>query len=98
MLPRHRDLLLTRLERVNDLGSCEIRHEELKLWYDRERLTKSIWMDFLERWAEVCGDETQLLVGQGDGIYSFIYNDGLTVSESSWWNDVRTWAGQEATS
>jgi hypothetical protein len=98
MISRHRDQLLTRLERLNNLGSCEIRHAELKLWYDRERLTKSIWMDFLERWEEVCGDDTPLLVGPGEGLYTFVFGDGLTASDTSWWTDVRTWAKQEVTS
>lgn len=92
MLPRHKNELLTRLERVNELGSCEIRVAELKLWYDRERITKSVWADVLEKWEEVGSDDTQLLIGQSEGIYSLIYNDGLTVSEESWWKDLRTWA------
>jgi hypothetical protein len=92
MLPRHKNELLTRLERVNELGSCEIRIAELKLWYDRERITKGVWADVLEKWEEIGSDDTQLLIGQGEGVYSLIYNDGLTVSEESWWKDLRTWA------
>lgn len=92
MLPRHKNELLTRLERVNELGSCEIRIAELKLWYDRERITKSVWADVLEKWEDVGNDDTHLLIGQGEGIYSLIYNDGLTVSEESWWKDLRAWA------
>jgi hypothetical protein len=92
MLPRHKNELLSRLERVNELGSCEIRIAELKLWYDRERITKGVWADVLEKWEEVGNDDTQLLIGQGEGIYSLIYNDGLTPSEESWWKDLRTWA------
>lgn len=92
MLPRHKNELLTRLERVNELGSCEIRIAELKLWYDRERITKGVWADVLEKWEEIGSDDTQLLIGQGEGVYSLIYNDGLTASEESWWKDLRTWA------
>ena len=92
MLPRHKNELLTRLERVNELGSCEIRIAELKLWYDRERITKSVWADVLEKWEDVGNDDAYLLIGQGEGIYSLIYNDGITVSEESWWKDLRTWA------
>jgi CRISPR/Cas system CSM-associated protein Csm5 (group 7 of RAMP superfamily) len=92
MLPRHKNELLNRLERVNELGSCEIRTAELKLWYDRERITKGVWADVLEKWEEVGNDDTQLLIGQGEGFYSLIYNDGLTPSEESWWKDLRTWA------
>jgi hypothetical protein len=94
MLTRHRDELLKRLERVSDLGSCEIRYAELKLWYGRERITKAVWADVLDRWTEVAED-TQLLVGPGDGIITLIYNDGLIVSDESWWEDLHKWAGLE---
>lgn len=92
MQTRHKHELMTRLERVNELGSCEIRLTELKLWYDRERITKTVWADILEKWEEVGNDDTQLLIGQGEGIYSIIYNDGLTVSEESWWKPLQSWA------
>lgn len=92
MLTRHRDELLKRLERVGDLGSCEIRYPELKLWYGRERITKTVWADLLDRWAEV-SEDTPLLVGNGDGIITLIDGDGLTVSADSWWEDLRDWAG-----
>ena len=91
MEPRHKNELLNRLERVNDLGSCEIRLAELKLWYDRERITKAVWADILEKWEEVGNSNTGLLIGQGEGVYSLIYNDGLTIAEGSWWRDLRTW-------
>ena len=92
MLTRHRDELLKRLERVDDLGSCEIRYSELKLWYGRERLTKTVWADLLDRWAEV-SEDSQLLVGPGEGIITLIYSDGLVVSADSRWEDLRDWAG-----
>ena len=94
MLTRHRDELLKRLERVSDLGSCQIRLAELKLWYGRERLTKAVWVDLLDRWAEV-DEDTGLLVGPGEGVITLIYNDGLIASEDSWWEDLRKWAGLE---
>ena len=92
MLPRHKNELLTRLERVSELGSCEIRVAELKLWYDRERITKGVWSDVLEKWEEVGGEDTHLFIGQGEGIYSLIWNDGLIASAESWWKDLRSWA------
>ena len=92
MLTRHRDVLLRRLERVVDLGSCEIRYAELRLWYGRERLTKAVWADVLDRWTEV-EDDAHLLVGPGEGVITLLYNDGLTISGDSWWEDFRKWAG-----
>ena len=94
MLTRHRDELLKRLERVEDLGSCEIKLSELKRWYGRERLTKAVWADLLDRWAEV-EEEAQLLIGHGEGVITLLYNDGLTPTEESWWEDLRNWAGVE---
>ena len=96
MLTRHRDELLRRLERVNDLGSCELRYAELRLWYDRERLTKKVWADILDLWAEIGEDGTELLVGPGEGMVTLLYNDGLTVSADSWWKNLRSWTSTES--
>lgn len=93
MIARHRNELLRRLERVNELGSCEIRYAELRTWFDRERITKSVWSEVLECWEEVGNEKASLLVGTGEGVVSLIYNDGLTASDDSWWSDLRTWAG-----
>lgn len=95
MIARHKYELLNRLERVKDLGSCEIRLAELKKWYGRERITKSVWMDLIEQWTEISNNDSSLLIGPGEGIYTIIYNDGLSVPDDSWWQDIRSWAGQE---
>lgn len=95
MLPRHSNELLGRLERVADLGCVEIRKPELLLWYGQERVTIGIWRDIQEKWEEVLdqgGDEpsTPLLVGEAEGVWAFIWGEGLTTSESSWFKDVRS--------
>lgn len=95
MLTRHRDELLRRLEHVIDSGSCEIKIIEIKRWYGRDRITKTVWADVLDHWSEVTDDDAALLVGEEDGTYTFIYGDGLTVAENSWWSDLRIWAGLE---
>jgi hypothetical protein len=96
MLNRHRDELLKRLERVSDLGTCEIRYAELRIWYGRERLTKTVWADILDLWSEIRDNEDELLVGPGEGLITLLYNDGLTASAESWWKDLRSWSGAES--
>lgn len=96
MKNRHRYELLARLERVAELGSCEIRYAELRRWFERERITRSIWSDILDYWDELCDEEASLLVGEGEGLVTLLYNDGLTPSTDSWWKDLRNWAGLEA--
>jgi hypothetical protein len=101
MLQRHQNELLLRLERVADVGCAEIRKWELLLWYGYDRLTRNVWRDLLEKWEEIDGEGHPLLVGDSDGLWVFIYGDGLTTSATSWFKDVRdrakAKAGEEVT-
>ena len=92
MLTRHMNELMTRLERVADIGCAEIRTNELLLWYGRDRITKTVWSDVQEKWTEV-GDNSPLLVGSSDGRWVLGYGKGLKTSEDSWFKDVRKLAG-----
>ena len=95
MLPRHANELLSRLERVADIGCAEVRNGELLWWYDQDRLTIGIWRDIEEKWQEVlekCGEQdrdTPLLVAEAHGLWVFIWGQGLTTSQKSWFQDIR---------
>lgn len=95
MLPRHKSEMLTRLETLQELGACQIRIAELKRWYGRERLTKGVWVDLLENWEEISKGDGGIFIGQGDGIYTLIYSNGLTISDKSWWVDILDLAKQQ---
>lgn len=93
MLKHHEYELMNRLERVHTVGSGEVRREELKLWYKMDRLSVSVWRDIQDRWESVMEDpDMKLLVGPGDGVFVFIWGEGLTVTDKSWFKDVRSWA------
>lgn len=87
MLSRHANQLLARLERVEDVGCAEIRKGELLTWYDRERMTKSIWRDLLQKWEEV--SDSKLLIGDSEGVWVLVYGKGMTTSQTSWLRDTR---------
>lgn len=92
MLTRHANVLMSRLERVEDIGCAEIRKAELLLWYDRDRITKGVWADVHEKWTEV-GGEVPLLVGDADGCWVLIYGKGLNVLKEAWLDDIRELGG-----
>jgi hypothetical protein len=93
MLPRHAHELMTRLERVGDIGCVEIRKAELLNWYCQERTTKAIWRDLAERWGELLeswGEESTLLVGDSDGVWVFVWGFGVSTDASeAWLKDLR---------
>ena len=98
MLKRYEYELMNRLERVRTVGSTEILREELKLWYKMDRLGVSVWRDIQDRWEGITEDpDLTLLLAQGDGVFVFIWGEGLTVTDKSWFKDVRNWARRAPT-
>lgn len=87
MMARHANQLMTRLERVEDIGCAEIRKGELLTWYDRERMTKNVWRDLIQKWEEV--SESRLLVGDSDGVWVLVFGKGMSTSKTSWLRDAR---------
>jgi len=82
--PRYVNELLSRLDRVISTGHVEIRRSELLRWYGLERFRPTtIWRDISERWEQF-GYGVPLLVGDVDGVYVFVWGEGLTTSETSW--------------
>ena len=94
MRNRHANQLLTRLERVDDVGCAEIRKGELLTWYGRERMTKNVWIDLVQKWEEI--SDTRLLVGDSEGVWVLIYGKGMATSKTSWLRDARELAGLDA--
>ena len=89
MHTRHKDELLLRLERLADLGTCQFRAAEFRQWFNRERLTKTVWAEILEHWNEIDDhDGNRIMVGFQEGTYTFVFNP-----EDDWWGDLGALAG-----
>jgi len=101
MLPRHANELLSRFERIADVGCVVIRKPELLYWYNQERQTVGIWRDIQEKWEEILeqigeSHDVPLLVGESDGAWTFAWGEGLTATESSWFKDVAVLAKRKS--
>jgi len=99
MLPRHANELLRELENVVNVGCAVVNRNLLLHWYAQQRLTVSIWRDIQEKWQEVLDQavsvqnkDVPLLAGEGDGVITFIYGEGLTTAKGAWLKDVKDWA------
>ena len=94
MLTRHTNELLFRLETAADIGCCTIRKAELLTWYDQDRVTVSIWRDLQDKWQEILEaaeeSEVPLLVGESEGVYAFVWGEGLipSASRDPWFKNV----------
>lgn len=94
-LARHTNELLSRLERILDIGCAEIRNYELLMWYEQDRVTVSIWRDIADRWEELT-DESPLFVGRSDGVWVLVWGAGLTASDNAWLKDIRDLARRKS--
>ncbi|MDE2302570.1 MAG: hypothetical protein KGK11_08435 [Sphingomonadales bacterium] len=92
MLPRHLHSLMSKLEDVVDLGCSIVRKEELKRWFNCLRFSKANWRTIHEYWESI-EEDVPLLVGEGDGIFTFAYGRGLVAGEDPWFIDIREKAG-----
>lgn len=93
MQDRHKFALLKRLEQVDEFGCTVIRKNELRTWWEQERLTSKIYKELDENWQRI-NDEIPLLVGDGDGVITLIYGQGLSVTadkEEQWFVPLATW-------
>jgi len=95
MLKRHEYELENRLDRVHLKGSAEIEKSELLLWYDMKRLNKNAWRNIHERWSDIVEDvdTCRLMVAERDKTYVFIWGQGLSEGDDSWFADVRSKLG-----
>ena len=60
MQKRHQDALPQRLEVLAFKGFAFIEFWELRLWYEAERITKTVWQDVKARFDDVSNDESEL--------------------------------------
>jgi hypothetical protein len=101
MLPRHANELLSLLEQVADVGSAVVRKQRLLQCYGQERQTVGIWRDIQEKWEETldqfgAGKDVPLLVGDGDGVWTFAWGEGLILTDKSWFKDVAVLAKRKS--
>jgi hypothetical protein len=103
MLTRHTNELMSRFEQVVDIGCCTIRKNELLVWFTQERVTVNIWRDLQDKWDEILETQREktdvpLLVGDSEGVYTFVWGEGLVTSDSSWFKNVRELGKREVLS
>jgi hypothetical protein len=90
MEKRFADALEFRLDEVEDRRFAEVTWDELLRWYDRQRVTKAVWQDIMERWEE--RTEDPLLVYERRDSYILVSGEGITVSGDAWLKPVRAMA------
>jgi len=74
----HDDALVRRIEEVTWTGISEIKWWELKAWYKKDRIGKTVWRDLNFRFEEAtdnAGDE--LYVYESDDGVTLVHSDGL---------------------
>ena len=64
METRHGMALRTLLEQVADIGHAEIFWATLTRWYQKQRITQSVWQDVSEKWVECRLNEKDKLLVQ----------------------------------
>ena len=92
MLTAHEGQLNSFLTLVNDVGAATVRTSVLKGWFGATNASKSIWREISERWEDI-GDCDQLLVGETEGNYTFVFGAGLTVTndDGGWLVNIEDW-------
>jgi hypothetical protein len=77
--------LRTLLEHVADTGHAEVQWSTLTRWYDKQRITQSVWRDVSEKWGECrLNDKDKLLVQPLASSYLFVCdynNSAFTIKE-----------------
>ncbi|MGO6755899.1 hypothetical protein ELH42_29855 (plasmid) [Rhizobium ruizarguesonis] len=87
--------MLNRLTKVKTHGTVEIFKEELKFWYDVQRVTVGVWRDIDDRWRSLEPKKTnKLLLAETASSWILIWGYGLGTTKDSWFKDVRNLAGR----
>ncbi len=79
----HRQELRRRLEQLYYMGYTVMEEWELRLWWNRERVTKNVWRDIVDTWVEVAEEEMPLHAALAGSRYVFI--------QPKEFKDVRKW-------
>lgn len=101
IISRHEALLMNRLDQVTDIGCAHITKNELKAWYDAERIGISVWRDINEKWIELVQSidkrlapedkNSPLFCGQTENGYTFIWGRGLQSNKKAFFQDLKDW-------
>lgn len=74
-----------RFDQVEDIGFAVVTEKELLRWWERQRITRSVWQDLAERWKERF--DNPLKIAQLNGRYI------LAWGEDGWLSPIEAWAG-----
>jgi hypothetical protein len=90
MIPsqRHKDEVLNRLDQIRTMGTCQMRRQELLIWWDQKRVSKGIWRDIRDWWYKELEVYDAIFVGLADDTYVFIWAEGLTAGDGSWFKPL----------
>ena len=94
MQNRHLNAVMVALEAVRDLGFVEIRKSSLRTWYERERITKPVWRDIIQKWEDL-GEASQLFLADLEGSFVIIDGNGLQSSSDARFQPINGWAEVE---
>ncbi|MBL4748391.1 MAG: hypothetical protein JKY17_06390 [Magnetovibrio sp.] len=74
----HETELRTRLEHLYYMGYTVIEEWEVKEWWQRERITKTVYAEILKIWCDVAGDRSKISANLTGHRYVFITPDKFT--------------------
>ena len=78
MEKRHNDELMHRIDEVANLGVSAIKWWEIRLWYNRERIGKTIWRDLKARFDEAAEDSNaELWIYESEESVTLVHSDLL---------------------
>jgi hypothetical protein len=84
--------LESRLDEVADKGATTITYQELYRWFERERITRSVWEDIEARW-EKREEDAPLFVGNNDNSHTLIWGAGLQANSDAYFQPIAELAG-----
>lgn len=59
MKAAHKRILVERLEALLAIGETEFHEQELRMWYDYQRISNRVWCDISEKWSEIWSEYEQ---------------------------------------
>lgn len=82
MHTRHEYALLDRFDQVYLVGSAPLRHSEIQLWWQRDRIKTAVWREIADKWKryldDVGHDEVPLKICEFEtGNYLLVWGQDL---------------------
>lgn len=78
----HEDELRDRLSHLDAMGFAIIEEWEVRAWWQRERITKSVYADILAAWRAIGGDKKKISVRLVYGRYVFVTPENFSRLET----------------